>query len=177
MECTALYAVAAGSHIPGILSSAVQLLGSLAVVNGCPATQQAAVRGLTDLALLFGPAAVDSILRRPGAATAAETKAADGALDDDAGDGIHNQVVAKGLLELLIEQGEILLAEAQAPAGKAKRGPRYAFDASIRSGCMQAPHSIICIGVCTHKALSDMLLCIQKTFQDVLHATLLSNHG
>lgn len=117
VECIALYALAA-AHNPGILTSAVQLLGPLAVAGGCAATKQAAVRGLTDLALLFGPAAVDSVLRRPGAGTA-DTSSVEEAADD-----MPKVVVSKGLLELLIEQGEVLLAEAQAPAGTVQRGAR-----------------------------------------------------
>jgi hypothetical protein len=117
----------AGASKPWLLTSAVQLLGPLLLADSCYATKRAAVRALTDLALLLRPAAVDAVLRGPGsaAAAAAAGQEAEGGADSSsaAADGV-SAGLARGLLELLLEQAEVLLAEAQATAAKPKRGGR-----------------------------------------------------
>uniref|UniRef100_A0A383VSX8 Nuclear condensin complex subunit 3 C-terminal domain-containing protein n=1 Tax=Tetradesmus obliquus TaxID=3088 RepID=A0A383VSX8_TETOB len=133
VECIGLYAMAGASR-PWLLTSAVQLLGPLLLADSCYATKRAAVRALTDLALLLRPAAVDAVLRGPGAAAASTAAAAAG---EEAGDTAGSSAAAaaaaddgvssglsRGLLELLLEQAEVLLAEAQATAAKPKRGGR-----------------------------------------------------
>lgn len=123
----------AGASRPWLLTSAVQLLGPLLLADSCYATKRAAVRALTDLALLLRPAAVDAMLRAPGTAVAAAAAAAGDEANVDATDSVAVAAAAdvssglsRGLLELLLEQAEVLLAEAQATAAKPKRGGRWA---------------------------------------------------
>jgi hypothetical protein len=128
----------AGASRPWLVTAAVQLLGPLLLADSCYATKRAAVRALIDLALLLRPATIDAVLRGPRAAAAASTSAAaaagqeaedatDGSGDvDGAADGL-SAGLSRGLLELLIEQAEVLLAEAQAPAAKLKCGGRWVW--------------------------------------------------
>lgn len=131
MECIALYALAASGSNPGLLSSAVQLLGPLAAAGGCSGVRQAAVRGLVDIALLFGPAAVDSVLRAPAAAVQLGEVSGgdeDGVSGDDEGaEEAAEACAGKGLLELLLGQAGELLAALQAPNGAktARKGGRW----------------------------------------------------
>ncbi|KAF6263324.1 nuclear condensing complex subunit [Scenedesmus sp. NREL 46B-D3] len=144
VECIGLYAMA-GASMPWLVTSAVQLLGPLLLADSCYATKRAAVRGLTDLALLLRPATIDAVLRGPGAAAAA-TAAAGTAASHDAADAAGNSAasaadvltaaLSKGVFELLLEQAEVLLAEAQAPAAKPKRGGRAT---SASTGAEAAP--------------------------------------
>jgi hypothetical protein len=142
VECIGLYAMA-GASKPWLVTAAVQLLGPLLLTGSCYATKRAAVRALTDLALLLRPATVDAVLRGPrAAASAADTTAAAAAgqeAEDDtdssgaagsAADGL-SAGLSRGLLELLFEQAEVLLAEAQAPAAKPKRGGRWVWLTAI----------------------------------------------
>jgi hypothetical protein len=130
VECIGLYAMAGASR-PWLVTSAVQLLGPLLLADSCYTTKRAAVRALTDLALLLRPATVDAVLRGPRAAAAATTAAEDAADSSAAADGAAaadglSAGLSRSLLELLLEQTEVLLAEAQAPAAKPKRGGRWA---------------------------------------------------
>lgn len=136
MECIGAYAVVAAGSQPALLTAAVTLLGPLLAAEGSLLVRAAAVRALADIALLYGPAAVDSVLRWPaaGGVLAAEgasggehagSSGSDGGCGE--GDGGSNggcgssggvSVSPKGLLELLVEQGQSLLVEAQAGGDK-----------------------------------------------------------
>lgn len=116
MECVGAYAVVAAGSNPSLLTAAVSLLGPLLAAEGSQQVRAAAVRALADIAMLYGPAAVDSVLRRPAAATGAG--AADSGADSAADSSGRASSSPKGLLELLVEQGQALLAEAQAGADK-----------------------------------------------------------
>lgn len=125
VECIGLYAMA-GAYNSSLVASAVQLLRPLLVADSCCVTKQASVTALADLALLLGPAAIDAVLRSSGAHGAAldgveEAQQQSGAGVDAAGGG-YPAKLARSLLELLLEQAQVLLAEAQAPAVKPKRG-------------------------------------------------------
>jgi hypothetical protein len=117
--------VAAGSN-SGLKTGAVSLLGPLLAAEGSELVRAAAVRALADIALLYGPATVDAVLRRPlpgGLSTEDE-----GA---ESGEGSSNSS-CKGLLELLIEQGQTLLTEAQAGAGQAaKKSGRWVVEPGL----------------------------------------------
>eukprot|EP00775_Hariotina_reticulata_P011494 gene11494-11637_t len=162
VECIALYALAASGSNLSLLTSAVQLLGPMVAAGGCSATRTAAVKGLVDIALIFGPAAVDSVLRAPAAAAAAAVVApgppglsAGG--DEDHQEGISGQEQSttvlgsagqgghaaagdscdaggKGLVELLMSQAEQLLSELQATAA----APRTAGKARRNTASNQA---------------------------------------
>lgn len=126
LECIGLYAVVAAGSNPGLLTAAVSLLGPLLAAEGSDLVRAAAVRALADIALLYGPAAVDAVLRRPSAGAAgalgqdtASGDGEDGAEDGSSGGGGNSS--CKGLLELLIGQGQALLTEAQAGASKPAR--------------------------------------------------------
>lgn len=109
----------------GVLTSAIQVLAPLAVAGGCSTTRKAALQGLTDIAMLVGPAAVDAVLVASGAAVPISADAATNADGDvSSGNNAGAAIISRGLLELLIGQAEVLLAEAQAPVGKLKRGSR-----------------------------------------------------
>jgi hypothetical protein len=162
VECVALYAVAASGNNFSLLTSAVQLLGPLVAAGGCNATRAAAVKGLVDIALIFGPAAVDSVLRAPAAtavvalmpvlsAGAGEDveEVVDGhcqhsALDSagqygKAAIGGSCDAGGRGLLELLLSQAEQLLSELQAPAA----GPK-----PLRKSGSRFVKVIECSGLC-----------------------------
>jgi len=143
VECLGLYALVAAPHNPSLLTGAVSLLGPLLAAEGSDTVRAAAVRALVDISLLYGPAAVDAVLRRPAGATVGAAGTGAGAAaegDDGAGEqaaeglscssGSSVAGAVKGLLELLLEQAEVLLAEAQAAAGgvgskaRGKRGGR-----------------------------------------------------
>jgi hypothetical protein len=131
VECMGAYALVAAGSQPALLTAAVTLLGPLLAADGSLLVRAAAVRALADIALLYGPAAVDSVLRRPAAggmlaqghACEREGEGA-GRSGNNGGCGSSGGLTAspKGLLELLVEQGQSLLVEAQAggdkPAGK-----------------------------------------------------------
>lgn len=150
VECIGLYAVVVAGSNPGLLTGAVALLGPLLTAEGSELVRTAAVRALADIALLYGPAAVDAVLRRPAvggaaaagaAAGAGSGSAAGGAAGEEAGDGSSgsggsNNSSCKGLLELLIDQGQALLSEAQAAGSSSKpvrRAGRWA--AGLLWGC------------------------------------------
>jgi hypothetical protein len=137
VECVGAYAVVAAGTQPALLTASVTLLGPLLAAEGSLLVRAAAVRALADIALLYGPAAVDSVLRRPAAvgvlahqAVASEgqgehagSSGSDGGCgEDDGGSSGWVSASPKGLLELLVEQGQSLLVEAQAggdkPAGR-----------------------------------------------------------
>lgn len=139
MECLGLYALVAAPHNPSLLTSAVSLLGPLLAAEGSDTVRAAAVRALVDISLLYGPAAVDAVLRRPaGAAGTGAGAAAEGdyGAGERATEGLSVSTggsvagAMKGLLDLLLEQAEVLLAEAQAAGGgigskaRGKRGGR-----------------------------------------------------
>lgn len=130
-----LYTAACAPTSPRLLLSAVSLLGPLlshSFEGVGESVRGAAVRALCDLGLLFGPAAIDAVLLRGGVGagsvdgtgdeqTAAAAEGGDegegGASADSSSKSRSSASVAtsnKGLLQLLIEQGEGLLAEAQA---------------------------------------------------------------
>lgn len=123
LECIGLYAVVAAGSNPGLLTAAVSLLGPLLAAEGSDLVRAAAVRALADIGLLYGPAAVDAVLRRPsaGAAGALGQDAASGVGEGGVEEGGGSNSSCKGLLELLIEQGQTLLTEAQAGASKPAR--------------------------------------------------------
>jgi hypothetical protein len=102
----------------------VSLLGPLLAAEGSELVRAAAVRALADIALLYGPAAVDAVLRRPLAGgLAAEDEGA------ESGEEGSSSSSCKGLLELLIEQGQTLLTEAQAGAAQpAKKSGRWVVE-------------------------------------------------
>lgn len=122
VECIGLYAVVAAGSNPGLLTGAVALLGPLLAAEGSELVRTAAVRALADIALLYGPAAVDAVLRRPAAGGPAAGAAGDAAGEEarDGSSGGSNNSSCKGLLELLIDQGQALLSEAQAAGSGSK---------------------------------------------------------
>jgi hypothetical protein len=106
-----------------MLTGAVSLLGPLLAAEGSQLVRAAAVRALADIALLYGPAAADAVLRRP----------CPGSLFGEGEDAESREGGAssscKGLLELLIEQGQTLLTEAQAGAAHAaKKSGRWVVE-------------------------------------------------
>lgn len=122
-ECIGLYAVVAAGSNSGLLTGAVSLLDPLLAAEGSELVRAAAVRALADVALLYGPAAVDAVLRRPlpGSAAAEEGEGA-----ESGEGGSSSSSSCKSLLELLIEQGQTLLTEAQAAAAQpAKKSGRW----------------------------------------------------
>lgn len=123
VECIGLYAVVAAGSNPGLLTGAVALLGPLLAAEGSELVRTAAVRALADIALLYGPAAVDAVLRRPAAGGPAARAAAGEEARDGSSGGSSNSS-CKGLLELLIDQGQALLSEAQAAGSGSKPGRR-----------------------------------------------------
>jgi hypothetical protein len=140
VECIGLYAVVAAGSNPALLTAAVTLLGPLLASGGSEAVRGAAVRALADIALLYGPAAVDAVLRRPSNAAAADRGVGSlmrqerveeeaGGEEEEQGQGEGDDVrssssrgACKGLLELLLQQGQGLLADTQAGGADRKGG-------------------------------------------------------
>lgn len=167
VECIGLSAVVAAGSNPALLTAAVTLLGPLLSSGGSEAVRGAAVRALADIALLYGPAAVDAVLRRPLNASAAAGAAGgsargvgsstrqredEGATGEEKGEGEGEEGggansssssgrgggACRGLLELLLEQGHGLLAEAQAGGDRKGRPSTKSKAAAGSEGALSA---------------------------------------